>query len=310
MSQKNETIPLLLALFITAGILSGIYWWLTRQSGLDQGHSPAATQSSPTSERLPSPPSPAPLDTAFLPPTNIPSGTTVRIDGSTSMVQINQALKNGFEKQFPGTKVFTNAQGSSKGIQSLLAGNIDVAAVSRPLSAAEQAQGLVAIPIANDAIAIVVGDNNPFRTGLTQAQVSDIFQGKITDWSVVGGTDGTIRAINRPSISGTRQTFQELVLQGADFGRTPNIITMERDATTPILQALKTNGISYATFAQVANQRTVRTVAIDGLTPEAENYPYQRTLYYAYRTPPSDIVKAFLGYGTSPLGQQALLDAK
>jgi phosphate transport system substrate-binding protein len=72
------------------------------------------------------------------------------------------------------------------------------------------------------------------------------------------------------------------------------------------LQALGTNGIAYATFAQVANQQTVRTVAVDGLTPEASNYPYQRTLYYAYKQPASPQVQAFLGYVTSAQGQQAL----
>lgn len=53
---------------------------------------------------------------------------------------------------------------------------------------------------------------------------------------------------------------------------------MERDATTPILRALGTDGISYATYAQVANQQTIRTVPVNGLTPEANNYPYQRIL--------------------------------
>jgi phosphate transport system substrate-binding protein len=45
---------------------------------------------------------------------------------------------------------------------------------------------------------------------------------------------------------------------------------------------------------------------VDGLTPEAANYPYQRTLYYAYKQPPSPQAQAFLGYATSPQGQQAL----
>ena len=85
---------------------------------------------------------------------------------------------------------------------------------------------------------------------------------------------------------------------------------MERDATTPILQALKTDGISYATYSQVADQRTVRTVAIDGLTPESPNYPYQRMLYYVYKQPASPAVQAFLGYVTSPLGKQIISTAK
>lgn len=313
MNQNKETLITVLSLIITLGILGGGYWFFTQQPK-DNASNPL---SSPTSNNqplssntpLPSPPSPSEV-TAFTPPTTVPQGTTVKIDGSTSLVLVNQALKNGFEQQFAGVQVLTNAQGSSNGINALLAGSIDIAATSRPLTAQEQEQGLVAIPITKDAIALVVGVNNKFRKSLTSAQVKSIFQGAIQNWSEVGGASETIRVINRPSVSGTRKIFTQLVLSSEDFGNTPNITTMDRDATTPMLQKLGSNGIGYATYTQVANQQTVRTVPIDGLTPEAANYPYKRTLYYTYKNPPSEAVKAFLGYVTSPNGQQIIEDSQ
>ncbi|WP_013321213.1 phosphate ABC transporter substrate-binding protein [Gloeothece verrucosa] len=311
MSRNNEAPILILSLLITGAILGGGYWWFSRQSGtnpigslLPQSEK-TSTQSPPAAAsdaQLPSPPSPA----AFPPPTTVASGTTVRINGSTSMAQINKALKDNFEQSFPQTKVEINAQGSDQGVEMLVNRQIDIAAVSRPLHHEEKAQGLIAVPVTQDAIAIIVGDKNPFRKGLTQNQVADIFQGKITDWSAVGGTPGTIRVFNRPATSGTRQAFEELLLKGSNFGTTPNITMMPRDATTPIIQALGTDGISYATYAQVDNQKTARTVALDGLTPEAANYPLQRTLYYVYKDPPSEAVQAFLGYATAPIGRQVI----
>lgn len=306
MSQKNESVVLVLALLITAALIGAGFWWFSNNSGSDiskpnNENTPNQLQTPTTSN----PPNQT-AQTSFAPPKNVPSGTTVRIEGSTSMAQINQALKNGFEKQFPGTTVTATAKGTDTGIQALQQGSVELAAVSRPLSSQETAQNLVAVPVTQDAVAIVVGEKNPFRKGLTNAQVVGIFQGQITDWSKVGGTPGTIRVINRPPDSGTHQAFKELVLKGGTFGTTPNITTLQQDATTPLLQKLQTNGIGYATFAQVANQRTVRTVAVDGLTPEATNYPYQRTLYYVYKQPLSSQVQAFLGYVTSPQGKQAL----
>ncbi|MBD0346366.1 MAG: phosphate ABC transporter substrate-binding protein [Coleofasciculus sp. Co-bin14] len=311
MSQKNETTVLVLALLITAALVGGGFWWFTRSSGFNiggatkgdtnnQNQQPIAQTSTPANQSAP---------TTFPPPTTVPSGTIVRLDGATSMVQINQALKGSFEKQFPGTTVNAQAGGTEQGIQALQAGTVDIAAISRPLTSQEQSQGLVAVPVTKDAIAIVVGDKNPFRKGLSPDQVRGIFQGNITNWSAVGGQTGTIQVINRPPNSGTHQVFQELVLKGGNFGTTANITTLPRDATTPLLQALGTNGISYATFAQVANQQTVRTVPVDGLTPEASNYPYQRTLYYAYKQSASPQVQAFLGYIASPQGQQAVSGA-
>ncbi|MEG4114821.1 MULTISPECIES: hypothetical protein [unclassified Microcoleus] len=69
------------------------------------------------------------------------------------------------------------------------------------------------------------------------------------------------------------------MLGGGEFGTTQNITTLDRDATTPLLQVLGKNSIGYATFAQVANQKAVRVVPVNGATPGAGNYPYKRQLY-------------------------------
>lgn len=290
MSQKSSPPPMVFILIFLA-LIGGGYWFFVIRPG--NVTPPVNTPSAGNS--------------TFSPPSSVPSGTTVRIDGSTSMVTINQNLKRGFERQFPGTNVVTSANGSQNGIADLIAGRADIAAVSRSLTAQEQSQGLMAVSVTKDAIALVVGKANPFNQGLTSAQVADIFQGKINNWSAVGGNSGTIRVINRPTISGTHQVFKEIVLKGANFGTTSNIATLPRDATTPLLQALGTDGIGYATFAQVANQQTVRFIPIDGLTPDASGYPYQRQLFYVYKNTASPGVQAFLGYATSPQGQQAMI---
>jgi phosphate transport system substrate-binding protein len=234
---------------------------------------------------------------------SVPAGTTITIDGSTSMVLINQALKATFLQAYPGTVVNTSATGSDNGIQALLGGSVTLAALSRPLTAEEQQRGLVAVPVAKDRIAIVVGIDNPFRRGLSSNQLVQIFRGEITDWATFGGVDRTIRVLNRPSVSGTHKAFQSIVLGGKSFGTTPNIKTLVRDATTPMLQQLGVDGIGYATYGQVADQRTVRVVAIDGSTPEADAYPFQRPLFYAYRQPADPAVKAFLGLALSEAGK-------
>jgi phosphate transport system substrate-binding protein len=81
---------------------------------------------------------------------------------------------------------------------------------------------------------------------------------------------------------------------------------MVRDATTPMLKQLGVDGIGYATYGQVADQRTVRVLAIDGSTPEAVAYPYQRPLFYVYRNPADPAVKAFLGLALSGEGKKVV----
>jgi len=310
MSQKNETLALVLTLLCTGAIIAGVYWWFNRKtiSEIIPTASNTDQDSQNNYSNLPKNPAPKfnrnPAEFSF--PSQVNPGTKIRINGSTSMVQINQAVKQEFEKQFADTSIATNGEGTEVGLKLLFAREIDLAAISRPLTKGEIAQGLKAVPIAKDAIAIIVGDQNPFRRGLKKEQIAAIFQGKITNWADVGSQNSEIKAINRPSISGTRQVFQEMVLNGAGFGEGSNFTTFDRDATTPILRALGEDGISYATYAQVANQQTVRTVSVNGLTPEADNYPYYRVLYYVYQEPATFEVKAFLGYVLSPQGQQAI----
>jgi phosphate transport system substrate-binding protein len=305
-AKRRSGPPPIVFILIFLALLGGAYWFFFRRDNTAPVATPPGVEA-PQAGTTQTTPGAAPANFTLLP--SVQAGTTVRIDGSTSMVLINEALKAGFTGQYANTKVNTNATGSTNGINALRSGVVDVAAVSRSLTPEEQAEGMVAIPVANDAIALVVGENNPFQTSLTPDQVMGIFSGTITDWSQVGGPAGTIRAINRPAVSGTAQAFQEMVLGGGTFGTTPNITTLAQDATTPMLRQLGNDGIGYATFDQVATQQTVRVVPINGLTPEAPNYPFQRPLYYVYNDASNPAVEAFLGYALSPQGQQAIRSA-
>ncbi len=91
---------LLIFVFIT---IPGIYAKIHYGQEFFLCGSGKSPQKSPTSESasspLPPPPSPQGV-VSFAPPTSIPSGTTIRINGSTSMVQINQALKAALTTKF------------------------------------------------------------------------------------------------------------------------------------------------------------------------------------------------------------------
>lgn len=297
MPQQNKTLPLIFALVLTGGIISG---------GCQQSTNNVAGKVESTQNPI----SPPDNSNLFKLPQSVAVGTSIQINGSTSMEQVNQSLKGGFENKYTGTTIQTNSQGSGVGIDLLKSGYIDIAATSRPLKGNERKQGLKEVAVAKDAIAIVVGNNNPFNSGLKGNQVADIFQGKIDNWSQLGSKNEKIKVINRPSLSGTYQIFQKMVLGGKKFGSSSNFTTIDQDESALILKGLKQNGISYLTYTQVKNQPTARSLSVDGLTPEAANYPYSRSLYYVYKEPASREVKAFLGYALSPQGQEEIVSGE
>jgi phosphate transport system substrate-binding protein len=297
MSKSPKSSSSIVPTLITVGLLLGgaVYFGLIKVGNMP---TPSPTTSSTNGN------SPDPKLAESFPPMAFAANTQVRIDGATSMVTINKNLKTAIEKQHSGTQILTQSRGSGQGLKALQAGTIDLAAVSRPLTPQEAASGLESVTMSRDPIALVVGSANPVGDTLTSAQIADIFSGKITDWSQVGG-QGKIRIINRPAASGTRQVFQDLFLKGGTFGTGANFNTLTQDATTPLLQALGADGIGYATYSQVAAQTTVRVLSVDGISPSKPEYPYQRSLLYVYKTPPNPVVKTFLGYALSPEGQQA-----
>ena len=68
-------------------------------------------------------------------------------------------------------------------------------------------------PLGRDGLVFIVNVNNPIES-LTVDQIRDIYTGKITDWSEVGGEPGKIRAFQRNSTSGSQTLLNKLVMNG------------------------------------------------------------------------------------------------
>ena len=239
-------------------------------------------------------------------PTSVPSGTAVKIDGSSSMTTLNQALKQRFETQFPGTKVELSYEGTDLALKSVLEGKNDLAAIGRTLTNTEKAQGLTLAPISRNKIAILVGVDNSFNGSLTVEQFAKIFRGEITDWSEVGGAPGAIRVIDRPKTSDTRQAF----LNYPSFQSVPfqpgATATQSEDSTEAVVKALGKDGIGYAIVDQVTGQPTARIVPMHDTLPTDPRYPFSQPLAYAYKADLNPGARAFLGYAIASENHQAI----
>ena len=293
-----------------SGLLSS---WLSRTS-----RSPTAQPQAPAAPNLPQAQAPNPPASSVNLDTSLPNPAVLQMDGSVTMVRIVLALKSGYSQRNPSIPITYGIpdgkpNGSNAGLKALMEGRIQLAASSRPLNATEVQAGLQAIPVAKDALAVAVGVNNPYKGGLTLQQLADIFQGRITNWSQVGGPDRRIRVLNRAPQSGTYSVFQELVLLGSPFApdNPPYFTTATQDVTTPLLRALGEDGITYSTVDQVQNQQTVRMVPIDGQMPTREaiqsgRYPLARNVFLVVPRKTSPVVADFINYALSDQGQQII----
>ncbi|XWK90329.1 MAG: DUF4912 domain-containing protein [Phormidium sp.] len=244
--------------------------------------------------------------TSFPIPKELPRGKSLRIAGSTSMTKINQALEKNFKTKYPGTDIKFSYQGTNAALKALRQGKIDLAAIGRPLTKEEKAQGLVAVPVTRNKIAIIVGRNNKFNKSITAQQFARIYRGEISNWSEVGGNPGKIRIVDRPETSDTRQAFFTYsIFQNNRSKVSPNKKKVSKDSTAAVINNLGNNGIGYAISDQVVNNRRVRVVPMHNALPNSARYPFSQPLSYVYRksnlTP---AVMAFLGNATSSQNQK------
>lgn len=246
---------------------------------------------------------------SFQPPQTVANGTTVRIDGSQEFEAINDSLKQDFEKQFPNTQVEVSINGTDAALTALRAGKIDIAAIARQLTHKEKAQGLDQIGLYREKIAIIVRADNPFQGTLTTKEVVQIFRGKITNWSAIGGSTDQIRVIDYPISSDLRRAFFNYpALRRVNFAA--NTSTTE-DSTAEIVKQLGKDGISYGIASEVSKIPEVRIVELSNPTSKGDSkYPFFQPLVYAYKKNPSINVVQFLGFALAPPGQKAIEIAK
>ncbi|MGB3492348.1 MAG: DUF4912 domain-containing protein [Elainellaceae cyanobacterium] len=242
---------------------------------------------------------------SFPIPNALPDGSTLRVDGSTSMRLTNEEVASRFEQQFPNIDVQLDSSNTDDALAALLNGDVGVVASGRPLTDAEKAQGLVEVPIQREKLAIILGPDNPFNGNLSFEQFAQIFRGEITNWSEVGGPNAPIRMVDRPDYSDTRRalsTYQ--VFEGRPFETGNTADSVSDDETDDVIAALGDDGIGYAVASQVFARDDVRILSMHGTLPDDPRYPYSQYRAFIYNENPAPPVQAFLGFATTLPGQE------
>ena len=184
---------------------------------------------------------------------------TISTNGSTSMEKVIGTLSEAFMGDNSGVTITYDATGSGTGIESAKNKSCDVGLSSRALKDSET--GLKSITVALDGIAIIVNADSGV-SNLSLQQVGDIFTGKITNWSEVGGSDLEISCIGRENGSGTRDGF-ESITGTKDSCK----LDQELTSTGAVITAVSSskNAIGYASLSSVEGKAGVKAVTIDGV---------------------------------------------
>lgn len=226
--------------------------------------------------------------------------------GSTSMEKLANALSEAFMEEYPDVTVTAEFVGSGAGIEAVTNGTADIGNSSRSLKDEEKAAGVVENVVAIDGIAVCVDPANEVAD-LTKEQLTNIYNGTITNWKEVGGADEPIIVIGREAGSGTRGAFEELVdLQ--DACKYAN----ELDSTGAVIAKVASTpgAIGYASLDALDD--SVKALSLEGVEATAENikagnYFLSRPFVMATKgeiSGQNDLVQAWFDFVLGDEGQQ------
>ncbi|MBN1484414.1 MAG: phosphate ABC transporter substrate-binding protein [Chloroflexia bacterium] len=237
----------------------------------------------------------------------------LQIKGSDTLVNLALAWAETYMQIYPEVGISVSGGGSGTGIAALINGTVDVANASRAMKAEEiaaaEANGIVPVEfvVAYDAIAVVVHPSNPVD-GLTMQQISDIYAGRITHWSQVGGEDCPIVLLSRESNSGTYVYFLEEVIrlgQDSDLLLSPEALLMPSSEGISAEVRQNPNAIGYDGLGYVTPDQKVLAVAQQAggpfVLPAVEtvkdgSYPIARELYMYTAGEPEGLLRDYLDW--------------
>lgn len=232
--------------------------------------------------------------------------------GSDTIVNLALAWAETYQGEHTDVRISVTGGGSGTGIAALINGTVDIANASRKIKSEEideaNSKGINPVEhiIARDAIAVIVNPENPVHE-LTLQQISDIYSGKITNWSEVGGDDRPIVKLSRETNSGTHVYFLETVLrlgnkEDKTFFSTDTLLLPSSEGIISEVRdnpnAIGYDGLGYVPkdlkMVAVAKEAGMPFVLPSIETVNDKSYAIARDLYMYTDGEPAGVVKQYL----------------
>ncbi len=198
---------------------------------------------------------------------------TVKIDGSSTVFPISEAMAEEFRKVNPDVKVTVGESGTTGGMKKFVPGEIDIADASRPIKKEEvdgvkkRGDDVIEFPIAYDGLSVVIHKDNTWAGTMTVAELKKLWEptSTVKKWSEIrdGWPDQPIKLYGPGTASGTFEYFTEVIVGKSKSSRA-DFTASEDDNVLVKGVAGDKNALGYFGYVYyLHNKEKMKLVSID-----------------------------------------------
>lgn len=236
------------------------------------------------------------------------------LDGSTGMLPLATALVTAYQHQSSDPQVeIGKGLGTGARLRALAEGKIQIALASHGIKPEDVQKGnLKVIGVAKGAIVFAVNASGPIAN-ITEAQVCDIYSGKIRSWQTSGGSDSPIAVFTRPPKEVDPEVIRAKIgcFKELKEVETAKVMARGGDMAKGLAETPHAIGMTSMTVVEQSGGK-VKALTLNGVAATVENvksgrYFLTRDFLFVIKGEPTASVKKFLDFVLSADGDRVIL---